>query len=138
MQVVPFPSRSRPAEVRRVAGVLAGAAVLAVVVCWLCFRLPGAVTVSNAAQTSAGIAALAAAVRASRPADSRTHRAWTLVAIGCGTWLFGQLTWTVYQAAGVALPNDVLTTGPLLLFVPITILGILHLPSAPRRRLFGA
>ncbi|HEX6756607.1 MAG TPA: EAL domain-containing protein [Mycobacteriales bacterium] len=136
MSVVPItPRRPSVRAVRAVPaafGVLVLAALAALAV-WLGARLPGSGTVGNVAMLLAAALAAGAAALAARRTAGRVRRAWGLLAAGSAIWAAGQLVWMFRQGAGIAVPNDVLTAGPLILSVPVTLAGMLQLPStAPR------
>ncbi len=75
---------------------------------------------------------VAAALAARRCAGSaRLRNAWRLLALGAGSYLLGQIGWTVYELMG-RLPYPSVADGFSLAMYPLTLAGLLTFPTPPR------
>ena len=81
----------------------------------------------NAHWTLAGLLATAVAANAARVANGPERRFRVLIAVGCASWLAGQLTWVVQSAVGyysLPAPSDI---GFMFLAVPAVVALLLYL-----------
>jgi signal transduction histidine kinase len=92
-----------------------------------------AVWINDLAWTLAALLGCLIATRTARRIDTAGRRAWMYIALGCGSWLVGQLHWNYNQLVlGIVMPYP--NIGQLFFssFAVLMILGILNLPEARR------
>ncbi|MFL5846682.1 MAG: diguanylate cyclase [Solirubrobacteraceae bacterium] len=65
-----------------------------------------ALTFANAAWLACSLVAVIGAGMATRRSDAEHRQAWFIVLVACGSWLMGELIWTLYSATSFpASPN---------------------------------
>ncbi|MBM0104020.1 hypothetical protein JM946_04660 [Steroidobacter sp. S1-65] len=95
------------------------------------------VWINDVAWTVAAAAATLVCFRSSRQVEPERRRAWSMIALACGSWLIGQLHWNYVQLVlQVAQPfpslNQIFYTG----FAVFVVAGVLMLPEARNRAAF--
>jgi two-component system sensor histidine kinase/response regulator len=104
---------------------------------WTAFRIGGdkpTIAVDDVGEAVAsGVAAISLAV-AARRSSGRLRLAWALLAAAAASWTIGEAIWSWYEVVqGAVVSNPSAADAGFLLEIPLAVLGVLALTSAPSR-----
>jgi PAS domain S-box-containing protein len=104
---------------------------------WTAFRIGGdkpTIAVDDVGEAVAsGVAAISLAV-AARRSSGRLRLAWALLAAAAASWTIGEAIWSWYEVVqGAVVSNPSAADAGFLLEIPLAVVGVLALTSAPSR-----